>query len=335
MIKEKLNRGFEQIYPDTALDETRIRRAASLSDEELESIFETTADKTDHFQRNVSVIAVFAALLLICCSFIAFNNTGYDRVIIRVNPEIVLKVRNNTVTKIKAKNRDAVEIIEGIEVPLDLDTALDKVITKIDEKGYFDVEGNELSITVKGRKKDLLEKQICQQTQIIIGEMDKEIPVKVGDSTVIIPPGEKKKKNDEKSDIDKSSESATTEKDVVITTEEKTVSTEEITTEEITTEATMEQEREIDKEESTNDVAEPDTAGNSGDSSGQGDSVEPTTNEATTEAPVDKESKSDKEKKDKKEKKEKKQKSEKKEKKEKSNNKDKEKNSNNGKKKDK
>ncbi len=253
-LKNKLNKGFDQISPHSGLDMDKVRKAGSLSESEIEEIFEVgSKNPTSHYKYSISFAVSFAALLLMVCTmFFMIRNSSYSQVIISVNPSVELKVKDGEVVRVKARNNDAKEIVKDIPTPQKLENVIDTVIKKIDEKGYFKVDGNEIKITVKGKNKKELQKNVSKQAQLTCSFLEADVPITVNDSVI---------------------------KTTVITEAETTVSTTEATTEEKTTEAAKTTEKLT--EETTTENTKNANELKEKDSDNKDDHISP---EATTEA---------------------------------------------------
>ncbi|MCR5704686.1 MAG: hypothetical protein K6G85_08690, partial [Eubacterium sp.] len=178
-LKQELNKGFEQLSPKADFDAIPFTTAEQLSSEDAENIF--GVKKKSEFP-NVYRYSIVCTMLIVLLVSTFFGNrvNGYTAVLIQVNPSIELQVRNDVVEKIEAKNNDAVPIAERIEVGKSLDETVDDVIGELYKKHYFDDGKNDVHITVSGKNKEKIERQVVELTRKKLDGMGAKVLVKTG-----------------------------------------------------------------------------------------------------------------------------------------------------------
>lgn len=180
-IKQLLNQAVDQEVPDLcdqilSTPVTPMNAPDEFMRQDCSNSTPKTVSSKKRFQKIWQRPALsFAFAILFCCLLLGvtyINTTFYktdSMVSIDVNPSIELKTnKKNKVTRVVAKNKDAKQILNGLDLKnVKLTTAVNSIINSMLKNGYLKEESNTILISVSNKKP--------QKAAAIQSEVEKDI----------------------------------------------------------------------------------------------------------------------------------------------------------------
>ena len=170
-LKRKLNSGVDQLSDNIELKEINMEELRPLSEAEFDDLMGNHEKNMKAGNGSYRIPAAVVSLIVVITGCLIYFGTAatYSKVEIVGIPTLTLYMKDSQVVKIKAMNRESESIIEGIEVDQPLSDVLDNLFRRMEENGYIDDENN-LEISIQGRDKEELERQVSVKAESVLGQ---------------------------------------------------------------------------------------------------------------------------------------------------------------------
>lgn len=195
-LKKGLNRGFDQLIGHIDRKPMDADALPALSEQEKKELFEVGKPHKTlayHVYRAAAVLAIF--LFLTGYLTYVYQVREYTSIHIKVNPSLTIRLKGSKIVRIKADNKDAKSIIEGIDHKGSLDQTIDIILKRINDRGYFNRSNGNIKIKIRGKDREQLKKEVAAQVQKTLGEIRVTAQVQINQENLVDIASVKKDKN--------------------------------------------------------------------------------------------------------------------------------------------